>query len=246
MDLQRKQSWSVFVAAYNEESTVRAVIEQTIGVLQDIAADFSVLVIDDGSTDGTAAAIQQAVDQYPRLVRALKHPVNLGIGATLADGYRQSDRDKEVVCGIPADGEFDVECLRAGARALEAGDVVVFYREGEGRPWFRRFFTMAHRLMNRWLLGLAIRDVNWVKIYKRSVLEAIPMRSKSPLIETEILAMAKREGARILELPSPTRVRVRHGGAGLGGTLKNGVYMTVELLRFYIQFRFGRRFRRVN
>jgi len=231
-----KHSWSVFIFAYNEEKTVHEVITELVEVLRDIANDFEVTVIDDGSTDGTAQAAQQAVAQFPE-VRLVRHPVNLGIGKTLADGYRLST--KEIVCGVPADGEFAIQCLRDGARALEQADLVCFYREGHRGPWVRRFLTRSHRVLNRLFLGLKVRDVNWIKIYKRWILDAVPVRSRSPLIETELLAQALRRGARIVELPSPFSLRRQRGGAGLTGTLINGVKMTTELLLFCVRFRWG-------
>jgi len=167
----------------------------------------------------------------------VRHPVNWGIGRTLADGYRQCT--KEVVSGLPADGEFAVTCLRDAAAVLDGSDVVCFYREGRRGPWARRVLTSTHRALNRLFLGLRISDINWVKVYRHSVLQAIPVRSRSPLVETELLAQARRQGMRIVELPSPYQERRHKGGAGLGGTLKNGVKMTLELFAFCLRFRFG-------
>lgn len=231
---EQKFSWSVFVFAFNEESTIGPVIAETADVLREIASDFEIIVIDDGSTDATAIAVQQAAEQCPGL-RAIRHPLNWGIGRTLADGYRHSRN--EIVCGLPGDGEFSVQCLRDGLRALANADIVCFYRQDRHRPWLRRFLTQSHRTLNRLFLGLKIRDVNWVKIYRRWVLDTIPVRSQSPLIETELLAQALRRGARIVELPSPFKTRQRSGGAGLTGTLWNGVKMTADLLLFCLKFR---------
>ncbi len=91
--------------------------------LRKVAPDFEIIAIDDCSRDGTAALAQQLADKFPE-VRVVRHPVNLGIGPTLRDGYGQCRN--EVVCAVPADGEFAVDCLRAGAEALINADVVAF------------------------------------------------------------------------------------------------------------------------
>ena len=89
MPSQPKLSWSVFVFGYNEETTIRSVLEHTLAVLREVAVDYEIVVIDDGSRDGTAAAAQKIADQFPN-VRLVRHPVNLGIGRTLRDGYAQA------------------------------------------------------------------------------------------------------------------------------------------------------------
>jgi glycosyltransferase involved in cell wall biosynthesis len=232
-----KNSWSVFIFAYNEEGTIGKVISDTVALLQEIASDFEVVVIDDGSSDQTAAMISSAADQKPS-VRSVRHPINWGIGRTLEHGYRLCQ--KQIVCGIPADGEFAIQCLREVPAALATTDIVCFFRTNRRGPLVRQFLTYSHRLLNRLFLGLNIRDVNWVKAYKRWVLDAVTTHSQSPLIETELLAHALRRGARIAELPSPFKMRERRGGAGLLGTLKNGFKMTVELVKFCLKFRFSR------
>jgi glycosyltransferase involved in cell wall biosynthesis len=233
----------VFIFAYNEESTIGIVVDQTMSILKDITSDYEVIIIDDASTDNTATAAQQAAQRHAG-VRLVRHPVNLGIGETLADGYRQAT--KQVVCGIPGDGEFVVECLREGAPALNEADIVSFYRCGNRVSRLRRMLSFAHRRLNQLLLGLDVRDVNWVKLYKRWVVAEGGFHSQSPLLETELLATAKQRGARIVELPCPVRLRSHRGGAGMWGTLQNGVSMTKELLRLFFRLRLSNNVRKVK
>src|SRR3954452_12241622 len=105
------QSNLAIVPAYNEAASIGRVV----GELRQRAADFDVLVIDDGSTDETAARAEAAGD------RGLRHPFNLGIGGAVQSGYLYAlERGYDTAVQIDGDGQHDPACVHALLRHLRS------------------------------------------------------------------------------------------------------------------------------
>ena len=137
----------------------------------------------------------------------------------------------ENVCAVPADGQFDLNELRA-FRNVPSNTVVSFYRTGyEGYSFFRKFLTVGNRWLNRVLFGFSLKDVNYVKIYKRvflkefvgtssedhfeslkSDLKETQLVSKSSYIESEIMYYLTRQKLKIIQTPARYLPR-KHGAS---------------------------------
>src|SRR5207302_6395570 len=118
---------------------------------------FEIIVVDDGSRDGTAAVLDRLKGAHPNL-RVIRHPVNRGYGAALRSGF-DAARFAWIFL-MDADNQFDpaeVELLLA--RAAEA-DIVAGYRKLRRDPWLRRLSAWAFFTMVRLLFGRLARDVN--------------------------------------------------------------------------------------
>ncbi len=182
--------------------------------------------MDDGSTDGSARIIRRFVRATPG-TRALFHPVNQGIGRTLRDGYLNARYEN--VCAVPADGQFDVEELLPFAR-VDQDTFVSFFRKNQvGYSPYRRLLSRTNRAMNRLVLGMELKDVNWVKVYKRSKLSKLDLRLQSSLIESEICAKLLADGARALQVPSIYHRRV--GGKAKGASPRSVYRAAVETIK---------------
>lgn len=112
----------VFMTAYNEENTIRDVLERLVDTLEDIDADVDILVVDDGSSDATP----EIARQYP--VKLVVHPTNLGPGAATQTGYEYAVRNRyEYTVRMDADGQHrpeDIPKLLKPIRSDEA-DIVI-------------------------------------------------------------------------------------------------------------------------
>lgn len=183
----KQQSWSIVIFCYNEVGTIASVTERAIKTLkEDMGLDtFEVLIVDDGSTDGSRQIIEKLPKMHPK-VRYVFHPQNKGIGHALRTGY--SNAQYENVCAVPADGQFDLAEL-IPFRWVEDRTFVSFYRkENTSYNFFRNSLSATNKWVNAWLNGFQLKDVNWVKIYKRAPLLDMKLEIESSLIESEICA----------------------------------------------------------
>jgi len=210
------QSWSVIIFVYNEEKSIGSVIHSALQVLQRIAPEMhELIIVDDGSTDHTATSINSAIAGYQHIKR-ITHKKNEGIGKALLSGYYAALFEN--ICAIPGDGQFDAGELLPFAE-IPAGTIVSFYRTQKIQyTLFRRMISLMNKAMNRFFLDLKIRDINWVKVYKKSIFGTINPILTSSLVESEICAKALKNKYKIIEVPSV--YHPREGGMSKGASVK--------------------------
>jgi len=211
------QSWSLIIFCYNEEQTVASVVKQCLTFLDDIGEKSGeVLVVDDGSRDESPQIIEQLGLHDPRVV-PIFHKKNLGVGEALRSGYSRAQFEN--VVGIPADGQFDLSNLWK-VRNVPPNFVISFYRQTRSQYTLpRTLLSWGNRFLNRWLLGVRLRDVNWVKIYKKKNLDRLKIQSRTSLVESEICAKLIRESCNFVEVPSACLPR--KSGKAHAASLKN-------------------------
>jgi len=227
------QSWSVIIFAYNEESSVRNLIEHTADVLMQISPEqHEIVVVNDGSTDNTFHEIEICSGVIPNL-KIMHHEKNKGIGEALLTGYRNVQFEN--ICAIPADGQFNPMELIPFAEIPEK-TVISFYRTQKTRyTLFRKLLSYANRILNRFFLGIKIKDVNWVKVYKKESFQRITPILTSSLVESEIFARMLYANNTIVEVPSVYNPRV--GGVSKGASLKTMFLVAGETLKLYRSLR---------
>jgi len=213
--LLRPPSVSVLVPARNEAENVPelvARVDRTFNALglRDGAGEM-VLVVD-GSTDGTGAIADGLAEQYPFL-RVVHHRRNLGLTAALRTGFRVVRGD--VVLFLPADLESDPETdvpLLLG-KLDEGYDVVAGWRQG--RKEGKVFASGIYNTVSRLLFGVTAHDMNWIKGFRREVVESLPpLRSDWHRF---LLHIAAYQGYSIGEVPTPWyRRRAGRSHFGLG------------------------------
>ena len=140
----------------------------------------------------------------------------MGIGAALRNGYERATMEN--VCAIPGDMQFDVKELLPFSQVKEK-QIISFYRkENLQYSVFRNYLSLANKKLNAWLIGLKMRDVNWVKIYKLADLRKIDLRIKSSLVESEICAKMFHNGVTLKEVIS--KYNQRNYGKSKGASWK--------------------------
>lgn len=189
---------SVVLPVYNEEESVAIVVSRALEVLPQIAGDYEVLVVDDGSVDRTAEVVTALVDRhYPR-VRLLTHPGNRGYGAALRTGF---DRSRyELVFYTDADNQFDVAELAGLMDVLAGHDVVVGYRIDRHDRRLRRLTSWGYNRIVRVLFRVRVRDVDCAfKLFRREILDGMTVETTDFFVDTELLAKARKGGASVVE-----------------------------------------------
>lgn len=191
---------SVLIPARNE-------VDNIPGLLAKVAAAMTALhqrgcagemvLIDDGSTDGTGELAASLTGQYPFL-RLVSHRRNQGLTAALRTGFRHVRGD--VIIFLPADLESDpAEDIPKLLDKLNEGyDVVAGWRQGRNDG--KVFASGIYNIVSRWLFKVDVHDMNWIKAFRREVIESLPpLRSDWHRF---LLHIAAYQGFRIGETPT--------------------------------------------
>lgn len=222
--MSKKVSFSIIVFAYNEGPTLFDLICKTKRVLEQVSNDFEIIIVDDGSTDITSSELERVKKHVPMLV--ITHKRNRGIGYALKSGYLAAKND--FVCAIPGDAQFDVEELLS-IPEFDEKNCYSFYREQTGYSLYRQFLSSLNRLSNKYLFGIELKDVNWIKVYHKKHLERIDFNLNSSLIESEICGKLNKLGVLFIEYPS--KYIDREAGLPKGGSFKTVSKAAIEFFK---------------
>ena len=207
--------WSIIIFCYNEEQTIQDVVQSAIQfLLKSEFEDSEIIIVDDGSNDKTPSICQHLSEKNAR-INLITHKKNLGIGAALKSGYLAVQ--KEYVCAIPGDGQFDIEELSL-VEPFDSSQFVSFFRTSKNYNLYRSFLTWMNNKFNVLLLGIKLTDVNWIKIYPAEKLTGISFELNSSLIESEIVGKLMSQNCRPIEIES--KYLPRKGGISRGGSRK--------------------------
>src|SRR5216683_3157063 len=123
---------SVFFPAYNDSGTIASMVIRAVRTAAKLTSDFEVIVVDDGSADGTAAIADELARTYPQ-VRAVHHPTNRDYGAALQTGFRSAT--KELIFYTDGDAQYDPAELAALWRRMTPEiDLVNGYKISRSDP----------------------------------------------------------------------------------------------------------------
>jgi len=220
-------SISVFFPCHNEEGVIEQLTRQTLTVLSRISDDYEVIIVNDGSTDGTQSIADQLTSEDPH-IRVVHHPKNRGYGAALQSGFRTAT--KEWVFYTDGDGQFDITQLPELLDLTSEYDIITCYRQNRQDNWRRRLIGWAWSKMVSFVFGLKIKDVDCAfKLYKREIFAHIEMCSEGALIDAEILARAHRAGYSMTQ--KPVKHLPRTTGTQSGGNIRVILRAFKELLK---------------
>lgn len=219
---------SVVIPVYNEEASVGATIRGVGQVVRALGIDHEILVVNDGSRDGTGRAIRQAMTQVPH-VGLLEHAPNRGYGGALRAGFSCARYDW--ITFLPGDGQFDAADLPLLLERAGEADLVSGYRVKRRDSFIRKFNARSWNLLIRLLFGPLGRDVDCgFKLFRRDLLRHVRIESNGAMIDTELLAGAWARGFRIVEVPVTHRPRA--SGRSTGANLDVILRAFRDLVRF--------------
>ena len=240
------EPWLI-LPTYNEAENIEAITSAAGGVLARVAPQgYRVLVVDDGSPDGTGEIADRLAAEHDWL-EVLHRTEKNGIGPAYLAGFRRAlDDGAGYVMEMDSDFSHDPADL---ARLLDAavkgpanggGDLVLGSRYVSGggvSDWgpLRRFISEGGSTYARWVLGLPVRDLTGgFKCFRREVLEAIEfegVRSQGYAFQVELTYRAVRAGFRVVEVPIIFRDRQR-GQSKMSWRIAAEAMWLVPLLRF--------------
>lgn len=191
---------SVIIPVFNEARTIEQVIHQVAA----LPFEKEILVVDDGSTDGTAEKLDALRDGK---VRVFRHPKNLGKGAAIRTAL--SEAKGEIILFQDADLEYDPSDYPILLEPIEKGiaDVVYGTRLMGGRPQRVHFFW--HKVGNNFLTlvtnvlyNTTLTDMETgYKVFRREILGSFPLRSNDFRIEPEVTVKVLKRKYRLYEVP---------------------------------------------
>jgi dolichol-phosphate mannosyltransferase len=236
------QRMIVVIPTFNEAENLAAII----GRVRTSVPDSHVLVVDDGSPDGTGQVAESLAADDDR-VRVLHRPERQGLGAAYVAGFRWClDRGFELIGQMDADGSHQPEQLPQILRGLDGADAVLGSRWVPGGevlnwPWTRKVLSRGGNIYVRVAMGAPVRDATGgYRIFRRHALEAIDLNgvaSRGYCFQVDVVQRLLDAGLRVTESPI-TFVEREHG------TSKMSRNIVIEALWRVTAWGFERRIRR--
>lgn len=226
-----------FLPAHNEAQNLPLVVEEAIAYLRSRTEPFAVIIVDDGSTDDTAATAQALQEAFPGIVEVIRHEQNRGYGAALRSGFEAALRTGlGWVAFCDSDRQFKPADLKKLTDAAESGgaDIAIGYRLERADNFKRRLMGRGWHLLSRLVLGFKALDVDCgFKLFSReALLDLQPqLAGDHATVSPEILARAHRAGYKVVE------VGLDHYPRGHGEQSGANVRVVVESLRELVQVR---------
>jgi glycosyltransferase involved in cell wall biosynthesis len=208
-------SVSVIILAYNEEQNLPDMLQESIGWLRSNLSEWELLVVDDGSSDGTAEVAARFAADEPR-VRVIVHDENRGMGAGMKSGINAARCDYFTI--IAGDGQHPTPELERMLPGLAEADIVTTYHENQ-RELSRRFLSWGFRRVMQWACGINF-ILEGIYLFPRQVaveeigLESIP--ANTFFFSFELIARALRRGHTLTVKPMKVRRRT-HGRSKVAG-----------------------------
>ncbi len=189
---------SFVLPAFNEEGNIGKAIADTVAIAAKHCSAFEVIVVDDGSSDRTAALVSEAAQRHPEVL-LVEHATNLGYGQALRSGFAAARLD--YVFYTDADNQFDMNELPLLLAWADRADVVAGFRRNRRDPFVRRANAWAWNRLVRALFFVPVRDIDCAfKLYRRQPLAAVDIESCGAMIDTEIMVKLARGGSSIVEV----------------------------------------------
>lgn len=231
------ESLSVFFPAYNEEANLAQTVEKAASILPEVAQEWEILIVNDGSTDQTGEIAAELAAADAR-IRVITHSPNRGYGAAFKSGLYNSRL--ELIAFTDADGQFDfTEITNFLAEKDRSGaDMVIGFYLKRAVPIYRIWGSWAWQLLVFLLFGLKVRDIDCgFKLIDKKVVDEVRdlEAERGPFISSEFLVKAKKAGFSFVEIGVHHYPRL--GGKATGASFKVIVSGFSDLFRLRLKMR---------
>jgi len=196
---------SVVVMAYNEIDGLEPVVREIRATLDALARPAEIVIVDDGSTDGTAALADRLAAEISG-ARVVHHAPNQGLGGVYRSGFKEAGQD--FVTFFPADGQFPPEIIARFLPLMDGHDLVLGYLPGGRKGIVGIVLSLAERFLYRALFGPLPR-FQGIFMIRRASLQRLTLVSdgRGWAVVMEMIVRAVRAGFRIRSEPTSLRPR---------------------------------------
>jgi glycosyltransferase involved in cell wall biosynthesis len=194
------QSLSVFFPALNDSGTIASMVIRAVQAASAVTPDYEVIVVNDGSTDATAAIADELARTYPH-VRVVHHAANRGYGGALQTGFRTATKD--LIFYTDGDAQYDpAELAVLWEKLTPDADLVNGYKIDRSDPLHRIVIGRIYHHIVSQLFGLTVRDVDCdFRLMRRSIFDRVRLERTSGVICLEMMKKIQDAGFRIVEVP---------------------------------------------
>ncbi len=222
---------SVLVPAKDEAENLPLFLELCAAAFRGRPERYEVIVVDDGSVDGSWALLESLKAKHPFL-RAVRHRARRGIADALRTGFLNAHSD--ILVFYPADLQFKPEDIPRLVAPILAGesDMVTGYKQGK---YEKAFVSRIYNWLSRALFDVRVRDLNNVKAYRREIMEQQPSR---PDWHRYMIVLAAQQGFTVSEIPVP--LYPRHAGKSKFGISRIPIGV-LDMLSVWFELRFGQK-----
>jgi glycosyltransferase involved in cell wall biosynthesis len=221
-----KPNISLFYPVYNDERTVESLTLKAISVLKEIAANYEIIIVNDGSPDKSGEIADKLAAEIPE-VRVVHHAANKGYGAAIKSGF--ANANYEWVCFTDGDDEYDIHDLKRLIKLKEFYDLIITFRYVKLYSNMRIFISAVYNKVLRFIFRSPYRDISTgLRLMRKSVYEELTLISDSPFIGAEITLRTMLKGYRVGEMGIQTFPR--EIGSGASTSMKN-ILKTIKDMR---------------
>lgn len=221
-----KHSVSFLLPAYNDAATIQTAVEEADKIGKKYTRAYEIIVINDGSSDGTKSILAYLKKKIPKLFVKI-HPTNKGYGATIKELYYQAKMDW--CFSIPGDYQVGAKELIKLMPFTHNADMIIGWRRHRRDPESRLRQSKIYNRLLQWFFRLDLHDVNSVRLMRTAILKDIRLRSASAFVDAELTISCRRRGYRIIEIPIGHR---RQKTIGLGGSWRTIIPTIIDMIRF--------------
>jgi glycosyltransferase involved in cell wall biosynthesis len=211
---------TLVIPAFNEELRIGPTLERLHAHLAARSMSYEILVVDDGSSDGTGDIVRGNADRFPR-VTLLVNERNLGFGSTYRRGVTAATREHVVM--VHGDNAWSADTLAALFARVGDADIIIGFTRNmwRARPLGRTLISKAFTLIVNIITGRRLNYYNGLQIHRADVLEGLAIQSSGYGFQAEVLVKALRRTRTFVEVPMDLTERTR--GESKAFRLKNAV-----------------------
>ncbi len=194
-----QHSVTLFYPMYNEVQCIEATTRKALEVMRTVASDFEILIVDDGSSDGSEEVADRLAAEDSH-IRVIHHQGNKGYGQALRTGW--ANASKEIVAYTDCDEPADLWLVREALERMQGYDMLIGYRLNRWEGWRRFIYSKFYNGLVRVLFKVRVWDINFsFKIIRRDLLRKLHLNAGSVFIDGELLAEAARYHPKIYQMP---------------------------------------------
>jgi len=185
---------------YNDALTIASMVSDARDALAPLVDELRIVVVDDGSSDGSPDVLLALAEKVPELCVVL-HERNRGYGGALISAF--SAATTEWIFYTDGDAQYDATEAATLVEAVgPTTDIVQGYKIGRGDSWYRKIIGRTYHHVVKLAFGLHCRDTDCdFRLFRRALIERTPLRSETGVICVEMMRRFERSGAQFVEVP---------------------------------------------